>query len=82
MLYATSLAYLNQGIVIHQDWSQYWIDWSKEITESQPENDVWIDNLSCPLTDEKLDELKEHNDPLQEADGFRIELYNLMLAAF
>lgn len=67
--------YLNQGIIFHQDWSQYGIDWSEEITESQPENAVCIDDLTCPLTDEKFDQLKEFIDPLQEADGFGIELY-------
>ena len=75
MLSATPLAYLSQGIVFHQDWSQYGIDWSEEISESQPENEVCIDDVPCPLTDEKLDQLKELIDPLQEADGFGIELY-------
>ena len=75
MLSATPLAYLNQGIVFHQDWSQYGIDWSEEITESRPENEVCIDDLTCPLTDEKFDQFKELIDPLQEADGFGIEVY-------
>ena len=75
MLSVTPLAYLSQGIIFHQDWSQYGIDWSEEITESQPRNEVCIDDLTCPLTDEKFDQLKELIDPLQGADGFGIELY-------
>ena len=64
-------------MIFHQDWSQYGIDWSEEITESQPQpqNEVCIDDLTCPLTDEKFDQLKELIDPLQVADGFGIELY-------
>ena len=37
------------GIVFHQDWSQYGINWSQEITKPQPENEVCIDDLTSPI---------------------------------
>jgi hypothetical protein len=56
-------------------WDQYGIDCEEELPEPEPGIEVVVPDIAFALADDKYDELKQHIDPLQEDDGFGIDIY-------
>ena len=64
-----------QNIVEGQDWSTFGIDEDGPVAESTSDNLVEVPEVSVPLTNRQLQELRENISPLVDDENHECNLY-------